>query len=67
MYMRIKNVKVTSQMNAEMSIYKIEETRGAKQVLKGGGKEQEAEFSSRIPNSSKSVSRVSVLSPNPTD
>lgn len=54
-------------MNAEMSIYKIEETRGAKQVLKGGGKEQEAEFSSRIPNSSKSVSRVSVLSPNPTD
>lgn len=31
--MQIRNVKVTSQMNAEMSIDKTEETWGAKQII----------------------------------
>lgn len=31
--MQIRNVKVTSQMNAEISAYKIEETGGAKQII----------------------------------
>lgn len=33
MHMQIRNVKVTSQMNSEISFYKIEETRGAKQII----------------------------------